>query len=61
MVTGERRTSNEDNIRALIETWARAVSAGNRKALLAHHSPDLVHDPIAWATRFHRQLASANG
>jgi ketosteroid isomerase-like protein len=42
MVTGERRTSNEDKIRALIETWARAVSAGNRKAILANHSPDLV-------------------
>ena len=34
--------SNEDEIGALIETWARAVSAGNRKAILAHHSPDLV-------------------
>jgi ketosteroid isomerase-like protein len=42
MVTGEQRMSNEDEIRALIETWARAVSAGNRKAILAHHSPDLV-------------------
>lgn len=26
MVTEERRTSNEDKIRTLIETWARAVS-----------------------------------
>jgi ketosteroid isomerase-like protein len=34
--------SNEHTIRALIESWARAVSAGNRKAILMHHSPDLV-------------------
>jgi ketosteroid isomerase-like protein len=34
--------SNKDEIRALIETWARAVSAGDRKCILAHHSPDLV-------------------
>jgi len=40
MVAAERRVSNEDEIRALIETWARAASAGNRKAILAHHSPD---------------------
>jgi ketosteroid isomerase-like protein/catechol 2,3-dioxygenase-like lactoylglutathione lyase family enzyme len=42
MVTGEQGMSNEDEIRALIETWARAVSAGDRKGILAHHSPDLV-------------------
>jgi len=34
--------SNADTIRALIESWARAVSTGDRKAILAHHSPDLV-------------------
>jgi ketosteroid isomerase-like protein len=34
--------SNEDKIRGLIESWARSVSAGNRKAILAHHSPNLV-------------------
>ena len=34
--------SNEESIRSLIETWARAVSTGDRKAILAHHSPDLV-------------------
>ena len=34
--------SNEDTIRTLIETWARAVSTGDRKAILAHHSADLV-------------------
>jgi ketosteroid isomerase-like protein len=34
--------SNEETVRALIESWARAVSTGDRKAILAHHSPDLV-------------------
>ena len=37
--------SNEDKIRGLIESWARAVSAGNRKAILAHHSPGRVGRP----------------
>jgi ketosteroid isomerase-like protein len=41
-ITGHGHMSNEDTIRALIESWARAVSAGKRKAILAHHSPDLV-------------------
>ena len=34
--------SNENDIRALIQSWARAVSAGDRKGILAHHSPELV-------------------
>lgn len=33
---------NEGEIRALIETWARAVSTGDRKGILAHHAADLV-------------------
>src|SRR5687768_10764831 len=38
----ERDVSNHDRVRTLIENWARAVSAGDRKAILAHHSPDVV-------------------
>lgn len=34
--------SPEIEVRALIENWAKAVSAGNRKAILAHHSGDLL-------------------
>jgi hypothetical protein len=34
--------SNKDKFRALIERWAHAVTVGNRKAILAHHSPDIV-------------------
>ena len=36
--------SNRDvaEIRATIENWARAVSKGDRKGILAHHSPDLL-------------------
>jgi ketosteroid isomerase-like protein len=29
-------------IRRLIENWARAISSGDRKAILAHHSPSLL-------------------
>jgi uncharacterized protein (TIGR02246 family) len=34
--------SNEAEVRTLIEEWARAVSAGDRNAILAHHAPDLL-------------------
>lgn len=34
--------SNERDIRTLIENWARAISDGNRDAILAHHSSDLL-------------------
>jgi len=34
--------SDESDIRTLIEDWARAVSAGDRAAILTHHSPDLL-------------------
>lgn len=33
--------SNESEVRAVIEDWARAVSAGDRAAILARHSRDL--------------------
>jgi ketosteroid isomerase-like protein len=33
---------NAREIRSIIENWARAVSAGERKSILAHHSPDLL-------------------
>ena len=32
----------ENEVRAAIEIWAKAVSDGNRKAILAHHSDDLL-------------------
>jgi ketosteroid isomerase-like protein len=34
--------SNESEVRRVIETWARAVSAGDRAAILANHSADLL-------------------
>lgn len=34
--------SDEAEIRALIETWAQAVSEGDRGGILAHHSRDLL-------------------
>lgn len=34
--------SNETDVRSIIDNWARAVAAGDRKGILAHHSPDLV-------------------
>lgn len=33
---------NEYEVRAVIEKWARAVSSGDRAAILANHSADLV-------------------
>ena len=43
--------SNESKVREVIENWARAVSAGDRKGILANHAdellmfdfPDVVH------------------
>lgn len=32
----------ENEVRAAIEIWAKAVSDGNRKAILAHHSDDFL-------------------
>lgn len=34
--------SNETDVRSIIDNWARAVAVGDRKGILAHHSPDLV-------------------
>lgn len=34
--------SNESEVRVVIEDWARAVSTGDRKMILAHHSRDLL-------------------
>lgn len=34
--------SDETAVRAIIENWARAVEAGDRKAILAHHAEDLL-------------------
>jgi len=35
-------TSGETRIRALIENWARAISSGDRKAILDHHAPNVL-------------------
>jgi ketosteroid isomerase-like protein len=32
----------DQEVRTQIERWARAVSAGDRAAILAHHAPDLL-------------------
>ena len=32
----------ENEVRAVIENWAKAISDGDRKAILAHHADDLV-------------------
>ena len=34
--------SAETEVRAVIEKWAKAVSDGDRKAILAHHANDLL-------------------
>ena len=34
--------SKENEVRAIIEAWARAVSAADRPAILAHHANDLL-------------------
>lgn len=34
--------SDKTKIRRLVEDWAQAVSEGDRKAILAHHSSDLL-------------------
>ena len=31
-----------DEVKGLVENWARAVSAGDRNAILAHHSDDVL-------------------
>lgn len=35
-------TTDEQQIRALIQTWARAAHAGDLEALLADHAPEIV-------------------
>jgi ketosteroid isomerase-like protein len=35
-------TSDATYIRFLIENWARAISSGDRKGIVAHHSPSLL-------------------
>ena len=34
--------SAENEVRTIIESWAKAVSGGNRKAILAHHADNLL-------------------
>ena len=34
--------SAEKEVRAVIDSWAKAVSDGDRKAILAHHSDDVL-------------------
>jgi ketosteroid isomerase-like protein len=42
MANQDHGTSNEAHIRTLIQDWARAISSGDREAILAHHAPDLL-------------------
>ena len=35
-------TNAENEVRAIIENWARAVESGDRKAILANHADDLL-------------------
>ena len=34
--------SAESEVRAVVQNWAKAISEGDRKAILAHHSKDLL-------------------
>jgi ketosteroid isomerase-like protein len=34
--------SAENEVRAIVQNWAKAISQGDRAAILAHHSPDLL-------------------
>jgi ketosteroid isomerase-like protein len=34
--------SDEAQVRQLIERWSQAISSGDRREILAHHSPDLL-------------------
>ena len=34
--------SAESEVRTIIQNWAKAVSAGDRRAILAHHSSDVL-------------------
>ncbi len=38
----EQSSSDEMAVRHIIESWARAISAGDRAGILAHHAPDLL-------------------
>jgi ketosteroid isomerase-like protein len=40
--SGTSRTSDETQVRTLIEEWARAISSGDRGGILAHHSSDML-------------------
>ena len=41
-IFGEERMSDESEIRALIESWAKAVHAGDLEGVLADHAEDIV-------------------
>lgn len=38
----DNSSRDEAQIRELIENWARAISSGDREAILAHHSSDFL-------------------
>ncbi|MBA3317905.1 MAG: nuclear transport factor 2 family protein [Gemmatimonadales bacterium] len=42
MDSNRSASSEAARVRDLIERWAKAVSSGDRPAILAHHSPDLL-------------------
>lgn len=42
MSTSDQRTTDEAEIRDLVESWARAVRAKNLDGILANHSPEML-------------------
>jgi ketosteroid isomerase-like protein len=36
------KTTSENEVRNVIDSWMKAVSMGDRKAILAHHSNDVL-------------------
>ncbi len=40
-MTNNNKTTDEVQVRNLIENWAHAISSGDRAAILAHHSPEM--------------------
>jgi len=48
--------SDEAEIRTIIESWAKAVAANDRKAVLARHSSNLLYVRLPGHQEGHRRL-----
>jgi len=44
MSTSHNKSTDEVEIRDLVESWARAVRAKNLDGILANHSPEIMFD-----------------